>query len=64
MFLILFNIQYGNVHYVSSGAMYPVEPVGCRIDPKGPSNIYFVLILIGNTGIAVKATRKKKDPLI
>ena len=26
--------------YVSSVAMYLLEPVGCRIDPKGPSNIY------------------------
>ena len=36
MFLIL---------YVSSVAMYLLEPVGCRIDPKGPSNIY---IYMGN----------------
>ena len=47
MFLILFIISYGNVHFVSSGAMYLVEPVGCRIVPKGPSNIYiFIYIYI------------------
>ena len=31
--------------YVSSVAMYLLEPVGCRIDPKGPSNIYIYIVL-------------------
>ena len=31
---------------VSSVAMYLLEPVGCRIDPKGPSNIYIYRIYI------------------
>ena len=30
--------------YVSSVAMYLLEPVGCRIDPKGPSNIYIYIL--------------------
>ena len=29
--------------YVSSVAMYLLAPVGCRIDPKGPSNIYIYI---------------------
>ena len=36
---------FGNVHYVFCGAMYLVEPVGCRIVPKGPSNKYIYIYI-------------------